>query len=89
MNFTNTFNSDLTICLKDKRLEKHVIGLICCFTHWGAQWLPGRVLDLRPRDCGFESHRRHCVVSFSKTHLSLHCTGLTQEDFSLSYLKKC
>ena len=28
----------------------------------GAQWLSGRVLDLRPRGCGFEPHRRHCVV---------------------------
>ena len=34
----------------------------------GAQWLSGRVLDLRPRGCGFEPHRRHCVVSLSKTH---------------------
>ena len=34
----------------------------------GAQWLSGIVLDLRPRNCGFEPHRRHCVVSLSKTH---------------------
>ena len=27
-----------------------------------AQWLSGRVLDLRPRGTGFEPHRRHCVV---------------------------
>ena len=32
----------------------------------GAQWLSGRVLDLRPKDRGFEPHRRHCVVSLSK-----------------------
>ena len=32
----------------------------------GAQWLSGRVLDSRPRGCGFETHRRHCVVSLSK-----------------------
>ena len=32
----------------------------------GAQWLSGRVLDLRPRGHGFEPHRRHCVVSLSK-----------------------
>ena len=32
----------------------------------GAQWLSGRVLDSRPRDRGFEPHRGHCVVSFSK-----------------------
>ena len=34
----------------------------------GAQWLSGRVLDSRPRGCGFEPHPRHCVVSLSKTH---------------------
>ena len=28
----------------------------------GAQWLSGRVLDLRPKGSGFEPHRRHCVV---------------------------
>ena len=32
----------------------------------GAQWLSGRVLDSRLRGRGFESHRRHCVVSLSK-----------------------
>ena len=32
----------------------------------GAQWLSGRVLDSRPRGCGFEPHQRHCVVSLSK-----------------------
>ena len=28
----------------------------------GAQWLSGRVLDSRLRGCGFEPHRRYCVV---------------------------
>ena len=28
----------------------------------GAQWLSGRVLDLKPRDRGFEPHWGHCVV---------------------------
>ena len=28
----------------------------------GAHWLSGRVLDTRPRGCGFEPHRCHCVV---------------------------
>ena len=32
----------------------------------GAQWLSGRMLDSRPRGCGLEPHRRHCVVSLSK-----------------------
>ena len=46
----------------------------------GAQWLSGRVLDSRPRGCGFKSQRHHCVVSLSKTHLSWLSTGSTQED---------
>ena len=32
----------------------------------GAQWLSGRVFDLRPNGRGFEPHQRHCVVSLSK-----------------------
>ena len=28
----------------------------------GEQWLSGRVLDSRPRGCGFEPLLRHCVV---------------------------
>ena len=36
---------------------------ICCYVLVeGAQWLSGRVLDLRPKGRGFEPHRRHCVV---------------------------
>ena len=46
----------------------------------GGQLLSGRVLDLRSRDWGFEPHRRHCVVSLSKTLCPLLSTGLTQED---------
>ena len=30
--------------------------------------MSGRVLDSRPRGRGFERHRRHCIVSLSKTH---------------------
>ena len=36
----------------------------------GVQWLSGRVLDWRLKGRGFEPHRRHCIVSLSKTHLS-------------------
>ena len=32
----------------------------------GAQWLSGRVLDSRPKGRGFETQRRHCVLSLSK-----------------------
>ena len=34
----------------------------------GAQWLSGRVLDSRQRDDRFETHRRHCNESLSKSH---------------------
>ena len=54
---------------------------------WGAQWLRGRVLGSRLRGCGFEPHRHHCVVSLSKTHLSLLSTGSTLEDPSGHNLK--
>ena len=50
------------------------------FQKQGAQWLSGSVLYLRPRGSGFEPHRRHFVLSLSKTHLSLLSTGSTQED---------
>ena len=32
----------------------------------GVRWLSSRVLHSRPKGRGFESHRRHCVVSLSK-----------------------
>ena len=55
-------------------------------TPWiGAQWLSGRVLDSRPRGREFEPHRRHCVVSLSKAHLSLLSNGSTQYDLSINF----
>ena len=42
-------------------------------------WLSGRVLESRSMGHGFESDRRHCVVSLGKT---LFCIGSTQEDLS-------
>ena len=41
--------------------------ILCLIQVLGAQWLSGRVLDSRSRGCGFEPHRRHCVVSLSKS----------------------
>ena len=35
---------------------------------YGAQWLSGRVLDLRPRGRGFEPHWLHCVVVLEQEH---------------------
>ena len=43
-------------------------------------WLSGIVLDSRLRGHGFEPRGRHCLLSLSKTHLSLLSTGSTQED---------
>ena len=37
-------------------------------TALSAQWLSCRVLDSRPKGCGFEPHQCHCVLSSSKTH---------------------
>ena len=45
-----------TLC-EDNQSSKREIQYVL-----GAQWLSGRVLDSRPRGCGFEPHRRHCVV---------------------------
>ena len=47
----------------------------------GAQWLTGRVLDLRPRGRRFEPHRHHCVVVLEQDTFIL--AGSTQEDPSL------
>ena len=44
----------------DTRIIK--VFIIPLFCQLGAQWLSGRVLDSRPRGCGFEPHLRHCVV---------------------------
>ena len=63
-------------------------NLPCCTLDFGGKkrrevWLlSGRVLDLRSRGRRFEPHRRHCVVSLSKTFCPLFCTGSTQEDLS-------
>ena len=49
----------------------------------GVQWISCRVLDLRPKGRRIEPHRRHCIVSLSKAHLSLLSTGSTQEDWKI------
>ena len=51
------------------KLVNKTMGIFGPFTVFeGVQWLSGKVLDLRQRGRGFEPHRRHCVVSLSKTH---------------------
>ena len=59
------------------RAKPYVTCLLCGL---GAQWLSGRVLESRPKGPRFKPHRRHCVVTLSKTHLFLLSTGSTQED---------
>ena len=65
---------------KDKITAFMISFNLICDMNMGAQWLIGRVLDSRPNDRGFKPHRRHCVLSLTKTHLSLLSTGSTQED---------
>ena len=48
------------------KLDKHLWCQCSYPVTLGAQWLSGRVLDLRPRGPRFELHRHHCVVSLSK-----------------------
>ena len=40
----------------------------------GAQWLSGRVLDSRPKG---EPHRRHCVVSLSRSIMKFPALSLS------------
>ena len=53
---------------KDKIAAFMISFKLICDMNMGAQWLSGRVLDLRPSDRGFEHHQRHCVLSLTKTH---------------------
>ena len=46
----------------DDALSSIILAGRGVFSEMGAQWLSGRVIDLRPRGRGFEPHRRHCVV---------------------------
>ena len=46
----------------------------------GAQWLSGRVLEMRTRDRGFQPHKHHRAVFLSKTDLALFSSGSTQEE---------
>ena len=67
----------ITLCLESIGIDG-VIHESCGV----AQWLSDRVHDPRLRGCGFEPHRRHCIVSLSKTLYPLLSTGSTQEDSS-------
>ena len=46
----------------------------------GAQWLSGRVLDLRSRGCWFESHWKRCVLSLSAgSIMARKCPDMTRQ----------
>ena len=58
-----------------------VINEIGIFVHYLNEHSDS-VVECLTRDRGFEPHRRHCIVSLNKAHLSLLSTGSTQEDSS-------
>ena len=66
----NTQRLSETCFIKKPGIVPAIPGLQETDLSLGAQWLSGRALDSRPKGRGFEPHRRHCVVSLSKTHLS-------------------
>ena len=47
---------------------RSLVGANNAVNEMGAQWLSGRVLVSRSIGYWFEPHRRHCIVSLSKTH---------------------
>ena len=68
------YHSNLAIVNLLPAIHDHCHLLPYLYTK-GAQWISGRVLDLRLKGCGFETHRRHCVVvieqdTFILVHLS-------------------
>ena len=59
-------SADVSWC--NQSLNNRYFNKQTAYRSLGAQWLSGRVLDLRPRGSGFEPHWCLCVVSLSKTH---------------------
>ena len=62
----------LKMCTDDAGPEQSLVLFSIKYTIiWGplgVQLLSGRVLVSKLRGWGFEPHRRHCIVSLSKTH---------------------
>ena len=80
LNFSGSF---VTCDLKVGRYRQHVELMKCCELkgqgHFltlakghlqikGARWRSGRASDSESRGPGFDPHKRHRVVSLSKTH---------------------
>ena len=64
---------DLCICMAMAfAMMLLILSGNCCFSvslafiHHYIDIQSGRALDSRPRGCGFEPHRCHCIVSLSK-----------------------
>ena len=70
-----TLRPDYKVGVTTHTNTTHDFGIYCIYGITqkppGAQWLSGRVLDSRQSGHRFEPYRHHCVVSLSKTHLSL------------------
>ena len=60
----------LCLCFSQIPEEGFLTSRPILWTCGGAQWLSGRVLDLRPRVRGFEPHRHHCIVVLEQDALS-------------------
>ena len=58
---------------------KSLVALYWLIYSGKKEWFSGRVLDLRSKGCWFETHRKRCIVSFSKTLYPLLSTGSTQK----------
>ena len=73
------------ICKKSKAAQFCIVNLL---SHRDAFWEHSGLvikclIDPRLTGWGFKPHRHHCVVSLSKTHLSLlRSTGLTRPDIT-------
>ena len=61
-------NPDIDILLKAVKIQISLLLEEPSDQDLGAWWLSGRVFDSRPKGRVFEPHRRHCLVSLSKTH---------------------
>ena len=68
VNLENHIWSKKHACLCERTLSALWAVYVYTIGTKGAQWLSGRVLDLRLMDRGFEPHQRHCLVFLSKTH---------------------
>ena len=66
LSFSGNSYRNINTCSKpqgDKLTFQHMLyHLYHEISRQGAQWLSGRVLDLRPRGRGFEPHWRHYVA---------------------------